>query len=102
MHRLALGLGRTVAEIERGMPARELDDWAEYYAAEPWGAYRDNLHAGIIASVLVNGRPGRKQKTLGPGDFVLRSASDKRRGDTAKALARLRAIGKRKNVDGPS
>lgn len=82
------------------MGARELDDWAEFYAHEPWGSYRDNLHAGVIASVLVNGRPGRKARPVNPGDFVLRSAGDQRKKQTAQTLARLRALGKR-NGNGP-
>lgn len=81
------------------MPARELDDWAEYYASEPWGAYRDNLHAGIIASVVANSAPTRKRgaKALKPGDFVLRTVAEKRAQDTRRSLAHLRAIGTRKN-----
>lgn len=102
MHRLALGLGKTVGEIERTMGARELDDWIEFYGLEPWGAYRDNLHAGVIASVLVNGQPGRRRKAVKPGDFLLRAVSDKRKTDTAKALGWLRAMGKRKDGNGPS
>lgn len=73
------------------MPARELDDWIRYYQVEPWGAYRDNLHAGIIASVMVN--RGRRGKKLSPADFVLKSRDDKRSEDTRRSLNYLRTIG---------
>lgn len=75
------------------MGARELEEWMQFYAVEPWGAYRDNLHAGIIASAIVNGRPGRKGKAVKPGDFVLRSREEKRNEDTRRSLNYLRAIG---------
>jgi len=78
------------------MGAREFDEWAEYYASEPWGAYRDNLHAGIIASVIVNSQPGRKRKPMAPGDFVLKTKQSKRAEDTRRSLNYLRAIGKKR------
>ena len=51
MHRLALALGRTVAELSATMGSSELSDWIDYYKLEPWGAWRDNYHAALIASM---------------------------------------------------
>ena len=51
MHRLALALGRTVAELGVTMTSSELSDWIDYYKIEPWGAWRDNYHAALIASM---------------------------------------------------
>ena len=51
MHRLALALGRTVAELGVTMSSSELSDWIDYYKIEPWGAWRDNYHAALIASM---------------------------------------------------
>lgn len=94
----------TVGQLERTMGAQELDDWVAFYGVEPWGAYRDNLHAGIIASAIVNMAPNRKRgaKAVKPGDFVLRAAEEKRAQDTRKSLNYLRAIGVKKSGNGPS
>jgi len=96
-HRLALALGRTIAEMEHTMGAGEYADWVEYYAAEPWGAYRDNLHTGIIASVIANVHRGKKGKAVKPADFLLRSRDDQRQSDTKQSLSYLRAVGVRKH-----
>jgi hypothetical protein len=53
------------------MSARELDDWTAYWQVEPWGPWRDNVHAGLIASVIanVNRRPG--SRAFSYADFML-------------------------------
>lgn len=33
------------------MSSSELSDWIDYYKLEPWGAWRDNYHAALIASM---------------------------------------------------
>ena len=33
------------------MSSSELSDWIDYYKIEPWGAWRDNYHAALIASM---------------------------------------------------
>lgn len=71
LHRLALGLGRTVAELECGMSAREFDDWQEFYQVEPFGALRDNLHAGQIAAMVFNMNRAKNAKPLTATDFLL-------------------------------
>jgi len=48
MFLLASTLGRTVRELE-GMPASEFLEWKEYFNIQPFGPWRDNLHAAIIA-----------------------------------------------------
>lgn len=40
------------------LPAGDVDLLIQYWAEEPWGAYRDNLHAAIIA--------GEVRRTLTP------------------------------------
>lgn len=52
MHRLALALGRTVAELKDTLSSSEMSNWIEYYKLEPWGAWRDNWHASILASIM--------------------------------------------------
>lgn len=48
-----------------------------YYALEPWGAERDNVHAGIVAKAIydVNADPRRRAR-ISPTDFLLRERRD--------------------------
>ena len=59
--RLALALGRTVAELEETISSDELTQWIAFYNMEPFGSERDNIHAGIIASTLANIHGGSKK-----------------------------------------
>jgi hypothetical protein len=53
------------------MSARELDDWAAYWQVEPWGPFRDNLHAGLIASVIANVYRRKGSRAFTWVDFLL-------------------------------
>jgi hypothetical protein len=86
-------MGRTVAEMRATMGAAEYDAWIEYYRVEPWGALRDNLHAGIVASAVLAPYSQRKPA---PGDFMLKPAGEQRRAETMGVLAALRARGVRR------
>ncbi len=59
MFRLALALGRTVAELEQSMTCAEFSEWQAYYVLEPFGAWRDNWHSAQIASLIYNTNRGR-------------------------------------------
>ncbi len=83
------------------MSHRELQDWATFWACEPWGAWRDNLHAGLIAAEIRSQRRRRGQAAPTPKDFMLKSAADaqdERIAGTPKTLAALRAMAKRKKA----
>lgn len=56
----------------RRLPASELVEWEEYSNLEPWGQYRGDLQAGIVASVISNLVRDESQEPWKPGDFVLR------------------------------
>lgn len=96
LHRLALALGRTVRELEQGMTARELDDWARYYELEPFGAARDNLHAGIIASVIANQYRRKGAEPITPADFMLVTREERRQRSLARGVAQLTALARRR------
>lgn len=95
LHRLALALGRTVRELEDGMTARELRDWVVYYDLEPFGAARDNLHAGIIASVIANQYQRKGAQPITPADFMLVSREERRQRSLARGVAQLTALARR-------
>lgn len=92
MHRLALGLGKTVAELEASLGAAELDDWYSYWSEEPWGAWRDNVHAGLIAAACLS--PYMKGQKATFEDFMLKSSDKKREDETQQSLAWLTAVAK--------
>jgi hypothetical protein len=66
-------LGKHLAEID-AMPASEFDRWALYWTQEPWGPYRDNMHAAMLAVQIL--KPHVKDpKKLNPSDFMYRAAT---------------------------
>lgn len=73
-----------------------MHDWAEYWAVEPWGAMRDNLHTGIIASLLFNTHRGQGDKPRHPSDFMITDGESAKQAETQKFVARLRALAKPK------
>ena len=56
LFRLALALGRTVAELSQPgvLSYGEFQEWCKFYHQEPWGGERDDLQAGVIASTVAN------------------------------------------------
>ncbi len=57
--------------------AAELRRWRLYWEEEPWGAYRDNLHAAMIISQLL--RPNVKDGVAPPlKNFLLMHPEDRK------------------------
>lgn len=73
-----------------------MQDWAEYWTLEPWGAMRDNLHTGIMASLLFNAHRGQGQEPRQPQDFMITDADSKKEVALQQFVARLRAVAKPK------
>lgn len=75
-------------ELLERLDSRELSEWMAYYSIEPWGAERDNLHAGIVAKAIydVNQDP-KKHRDISPADFLLR---EKKQPDAAEVYERFR------------
>lgn len=70
-HRLALALGRTVAELQSSMSSPEFNQWMAYYKLSPFGEDRADLRAGIIASTTANMHKKKGTKPFAPRDFML-------------------------------
>lgn len=52
------------------IPSRDFDLLALYWTYEPWGAWRDNMHAAIIATNVI--RPHlQRGKKVSVDDFML-------------------------------
>jgi hypothetical protein len=75
------------------MGASEYETWWRYWQVEPWGAHRDNLHAGLIASAVVNSSPNKRRGvSVSASDFMLKSRAEVAEAETAETLAALEAL----------
>ena len=84
----------SVSQVEM-MGNRDLMEWIAYYEIEPFGQYRDNLHAGMVASILYNANRGKRTKALEVSDFILRDRWEQREKQTAEFFGGLRALAKK-------
>ena len=60
----------TVREMLARIDSKELSEWMAYYELNPFGAVRDDLQAGIIASTIANVNRGKNDKSFTPSDFM--------------------------------
>ena len=72
-------LARTVthaslAETMRRIDSREFQLWWEAYNRQPWGEYRDGLHAAVVAKTFVDLHCPSHRLRL--SDFVLRFSEE--------------------------
>lgn len=80
------------------MSPSEFIHWMAYYRLEPFGQERDNLHAGIIASTIVNvNSPKRPYKAH---DFMVVDQATRAQEKTTKFVAGLRALASPKTDKG--
>ncbi len=54
----------------RAMSARQFEEWAAFYSQEPWGDFRADLRAGIVASTLANIHRKPRAPAFTPLDFM--------------------------------
>lgn len=84
------------------MPARDVEMLQRFWAHEPWGPWRDNMHAAIIAAEIR--RPNlKKGSRVSLADFMLRHPADVedereqgRRKATSNLFQFFKLVGKRK------
>ncbi len=82
------------------MGASELREWQMFWAREPWGSYRDNLHTGVLASLIVNALRAKGTKAVTYQDFMLVDKDDHRKKKTGETVAWLKAVATPKNKNG--
>jgi len=46
-----------------------VQEWLEFYEIEPWGAWRDNFHAAMVACLIANAHRDPKKKAFGMSEF---------------------------------
>lgn len=82
----------TVAELKRRMGSREFGRWIQFYRSEPFGPTRDNLHAGIVASMIYNANRGKRNRPLSAEDFLLMSQRERMERNTKKTLSAVKSL----------
>ena len=62
---------KSVRECKQNVDSREFTRWIAYYSINPFGEYRGDVQAGIIAATIANANPyrGKNAKPLQPSDF---------------------------------
>jgi hypothetical protein len=83
-------LGRSIDEVLE-LPERELRSWKTYWRLEPWGPYRDNMHAAMTVQQLL--RPHLKAGTKLPSMMEFMFIEQSERDDTIRAANRERYLG---------
>lgn len=92
MFYLAAHLGCTVDELSRRLSYRELIEWNAYFTLEPFGPARDNLHAGILAAVILNLFKGKTDKAADPLDFLLQLPEPKEPQSTPAMMEQAKLV----------
>jgi hypothetical protein len=97
--RVAGYLGCAPSEVYQ-LPTTDFDLLQRFYAFEPWGAWRDNLHAAIIARevVMTRLRPGTRAPDL--EKFMVMDPEQRRQRHLGGFVEALKAMagGKRKHI----
>jgi len=97
--RVAGYLGCAPSEVE-DLSTLDFDLLKRFYSVEPWGAWRDNLHAAIIAREVVRSRlrPGAKGPDLEV--FMVMDPEKRRQRHLGGFVEALKAMagGKRKHI----
>lgn len=96
--RVSIALGRTPTEV-RAMSASDMNQMSRYWAEEPWGPYRDNLHAGMVAAAVMNAS-GRYKKPVRAEQFLIKVRDRAADGKRLLTALKMLATKKRKKRDG--
>jgi hypothetical protein len=80
MWRLSVAWSTPIYELEN-MSGSLMAEAMAYYSIEPFGANRDNIHAGLICSTIANVNRSKNQKPFTAGDFMLKHKSDEQQVD---------------------
>ena len=76
------------------MSSSEYEDWIAFSELEPFGIIRDNIHTGMIASILVNQNLKKGATPYTYNDFMLMSQEEQREKKTSEFIAFLKAAKK--------
>jgi len=74
----------TVTHLERVLPYRELMEWMDEYRRDPWGTWRDNMHAASVCTVVANVFSRSRTFTCEDFMYVDPETAEKRRQERQK------------------
>ena len=91
---MGLAYGIAPSEVHE-LGCTDFDLLQRYWHEEPWGAYRDNVHAAIIAREI---RRGTVKGAHAIKDFLLQTSERKSQEERSGVFGMFRAmVGKRKD-----
>lgn len=94
-YRLAALLGYADPEVMRaGMPHRVYLGWQRYWESEPWGPWRDNVHAALVTRELRAMRLGPKRTAPPLSSFMVRDPRERLSEAETKVMNVLKLLGK--------
>lgn len=67
-----------------------------YFREEPFGSYRDNIHAGLIASTFANAFRKKGTSPVSYQDFMLMDRNEHRKRQSQKFIGMLGKLSKPK------
>ncbi len=83
---------KTVEELQ-SLSLHELAYWEAKFQVDPFGSWRENYHAGLIASQIYNAHRG-KADTVSPLDFILKTEGQAQDDESRRAVDWLLAMSK--------
>jgi len=66
-----------------------------FWRMEPWGPYRDNIHAGLIAATIANVHRGKNARPISHDVFMLTDKTAFTKKKTKETLAWMSAVAKK-------
>jgi len=76
------------------LPAWLISEWMEYERLEPFGSWRDNWHAAIVATILANAFRSRNTSPVRLSEFMFKDPVTAREEEDLQTLAHFRAMKK--------
>jgi hypothetical protein len=80
--------------MRASLTQREYLGWRKYWAAEPWGPWRDNLHAAMIARELRRPQAKRGARVT-IEEFMVRDPAERVRSGNRNLLTWLRSVARK-------
>ncbi len=93
---MGLAYGIAPSEVSE-LGCSDYDLLQQYWAEEPWGAYRDNVHAAIIAREI---RRGTVKGAHAIKDFLLQTTERRAQEERGGFFGAFRSMVKGKRKDG--
>lgn len=69
---LARTLGKTLEQLSSEMTAQEFGLWQAEYRIRPWGEFRSDIRAGIVASTIANTNRRKDTPAYKFTDFIVK------------------------------